>query len=422
MGVVFVTGAGLLGRGHGTRREHLGNERARMRAMARGILSATLLSCGFAGQSLAQTTYPNVKLTGRLQEQSYYFDNEAYASQVGPQSNIFTRRARIEARGNISENVSVYIAPSFEGGRNLSNLVTTCTSSEVPAGGGTPTITCRTTGRSGLRLRDAYIDVRFSKEASKSALYLRAGQEKRPYSRYELISSNNLPSIERGAGQGLLARASNDLFGSAGFLSHDVGASVRLEHKLDDVRLVTVKLGAYNGQGESLNDVNDKKSFGARATAAITDKIDVGGSWFSHDAIVTEGAVPDSSFSNSAWGLDAQYGETGDEGLFALVEYLQGEDASAATLQMRGIQGLAAYNIRMTSPTSWLYAVEPFARVDLADPDTDADDNGATTITAGLGLYMSSKAWIRIAYERQSFQAEDTEGVSGIRSMLAVSF
>jgi hypothetical protein len=76
----------------------------------------------------------------------------------------------------------------------------------------------------------------------------------------------------------------------------------------------------------------------------------------------------------------------------------------------------------MTSPTSWLYAIEPFARVDLADPDTDTDDDGATTITAGLGLYMSSKAWFRIAYERQSFQAEDAVSVSGIRSMLAVSF
>jgi hypothetical protein len=393
-----------------------------MRSTALGILSAIFLSGAFAGQASAQTTYPNVKVSGRLQEQSYYFGNEAYAAQVGPQSGIFTRRARIEARGDISENVSVYIQPSFEGGRNLSSLTTTCTSSEVPAGGGIPTITCRTTGRSGLRLRDAYIDVRFSKQDSKSALYLRAGQEKRPYSRYELTSSNNLPSIERGAGQGLPGRASNDLFGSAGFLSHDVGASVRLEHKLDEVRQVTLKLGAYNGQGESLNDLNDKKSIGARATAAVTPKIDVGASWFSHDAIVTVNGVPDSGFTNQAWDLDAQYGKTGDEGLFALVEYLQGKDASPAKLQIRGIQGVAAYNIRMTSPTSWLYAVEPFARVDLADPDTDTDDNAATTVTAGLGLYMSSKAWFRIAYERQSFQAAGAESVSGVRSMLAVSF
>ena len=96
---------------------------------------------------------------------------------VGPNSHIFTRRARIEARGEISENVSVYIQPSFEGGRSLSSVNTTGTSAPVPPGGGTPTITCRTTGRSGLRLRDAYIDVRLTKAVNKSAVYFRAGQE-----------------------------------------------------------------------------------------------------------------------------------------------------------------------------------------------------------------------------------------------------
>ena len=45
-------------------------------------------------------------------------------------------------------------------------------------------------------------------------------------SRYELTSSVNLPSIERGAGGGLVPRASNDLFVAAGFLAHDVGASL----------------------------------------------------------------------------------------------------------------------------------------------------------------------------------------------------
>src|SRR5215210_6886360 len=233
------------------------------------IVTGVALILG-ATAAAAQTTYPNVKLSGRLQEQFYYFSNEEFAATVGPQSNVFTRRARIEARGQISENVSVYIQPSLEGGRNLSSVATACTSTPVGAGGGTPVLTCRTTGRSGLRLRDAYIDVRFSPEASKSAFYLRAGQEKRPFSRYELTSSNNLPSIERGAGQGLVPRASNDLFSSAGFLSHDVGASIRYEYKLGDTQLLTLKVGAYNGQGESLNDVNDKKSFGARATAQVT--------------------------------------------------------------------------------------------------------------------------------------------------------
>jgi hypothetical protein len=375
-----------------------------------------------AGPAQAQTSYPNVKLAGRLQEQFYYFDNEVVAGTVGPQSNVFTRRARIEARGQISENVSLFIQPSYEGGRNLSGVTTTCTSTPVPAGGGTPTITCRTTGRSGLRLRDAYIDVRFGKEERKTDLYLRVGQEKRPVSRYELLSSNNLPSIERGAGQGLLPLASNDLFTAGGFLSHDVGASVRVEHKLDDVRLLTLKVGAYNGQGESLNDVNDKKSFGARGTFGVTPKLDVGASWFAHDGIVTVGTAPDSGFTNYAFDIDAQWGKPGDEGLFALAEYLHGNTATATKNDMQGFQAIAAYNIRTTSPTAWLYAFEPLLRVDVADPDTDVEDNGATTITAGVGLYLSSRAWIRVAYERQSFQADDAESISGVRSMLAVNF
>ena len=361
----------------------------------------------------AQTTYPNVKLTGRLQEQFYYFNNSDYAATVGPKSNFFTRRARIEARGQISENVAVYIQPSFEGGRNLSGVVTTCT--------GVP-LTCRTSGRSGLRLRDAWIDVRFSPEASKGALYLRAGQEKRPYSRYELTSSNNLPSIERGGGQGLLARASNDIFAAAGFVSHDVGASVRYEYKLDDTRLLTLKLGAYNGQGESLNDVNNKKSIGARGTVSITPKLDLGGSWFAHDGIVTVGGVPDSTFTNYAFDVDAQWGKPGDEGLFALAEYLHGNDASASKFTIQGLQGIAAYNIRMKSPMSWLYAVEPAFRLDVADPNTDANNDRTTTLTAVLGVYMSSKAQLRVAYERQSFQGGATPSISGIRSALTVSF
>ena len=383
--------------------------------------SALVLVGGFHGLQ-GQTVYPNVKINGRLHEQFYYFDNKDYASTVGPQDNFFTRRARIEARGNISENVVVFIQPSFEGGRNLSGVATTCTSTAVPAGGGTPVITCRTTGRSGLRLRDAWIDVRFAKEGAKGAFYLRAGQEKRPFSRYELTSSNNLPSIERGAGQGLLARASNDIFTSAGFVSHDVGASIRYEYKINDLQLVRLTLGAYNGQGESLNDVNNKKSIGARATASITPKIDVGGSWFAHDGIVTVAGVPDSSFTNYAFDIDAQYGKPGDEGLYVLGEYLHGNDATAAKNTMQGIQGIAAYNYRLTSPTSWLYAIEPAFRIDLADPNTNLDNDRTTTISAVVGFYLSSKAQFRVAYERQSFQGTNVPSISGVRSALTVNF
>jgi hypothetical protein len=393
-----------------------------MRSLERRFLGVSaLVLAAWSSTAQAQTTYPNVKFMGRLQTQFYYFDNDPYAAATGPNGNFFLRRARLEARGNISENVIVFIQPSFEGGRNLNSVVTTCTSSAVPAGGGTPVITCRTTGRSGIRLRDAWIDVRFAREGSRGAFYLRGGQEKRPFSRYELTSSNNLVSIERGAGTGLIPVASNDLFAGAGFVSHDVGASARYEYKLNDLQLVTLKFGVYNGQGESLNDINNKKSFGARATAAVTPKIDIGASWYAHDGIQTVAGVLDSTFTNYAYDVDAQYGKPGDEGLYVLAEYLQGNDATASKNNIRGFQGLAAYNYRFKSPTSWLYAIEPAFRYDQADPNTDLDDDRATLITGVLGVYFSSKAQFRVAYEHQSFQS-GAASISGVRSALTVNF
>jgi len=363
-----------------------------MRSLGRSTLGVTaLVLTSGVGMATAQTTYPNVKVTGRAQEQFYYFSNDDYPfATVGPKSNFFLRRVRVEARGNISENVSFFIQPSFEGG-NVS----------------------------GVRLRDAYIDVRLTPADRPTAIYLRGGQEKRPFGRYELTSSNNLPSIERGGGRGLIRNvASNDLFTAAGFLSHDVGASLRVEHKLDDVRLVRLTVGAYDGDGESRLDGNNGKSFGARATVGVTPKLDVGGSFFSHDGIVGT----DSSFNNSAWGLDAAWGKPGEEGLYLVGDYMQGKAFTAVKPDIRGISLVGAYNIRMKSPTSWLYAIEPAFRFDMSDPDTDADDNGSTLITAVLGFYLSSRVQFRVAYESQSFQATGAESINGVRSALTVNF
>jgi phosphate-selective porin O/P len=369
-----------------------------------------------AGALAAQTTYPNVKITGRLQEQFYYLDNDPYPV-VGPNSNFFTRRARIEAKGNIAENVSFIIQPSFEGGRTLSSLSATCQdlitdpTAVVPD---TLEVECSISGRGGVRLRDAYIEVAFTKPEAKNRFALRVGQEKRPFGRYELTSSNNLPSLERGAGQGLLQVASNNLFDANGFLSHDVGASLLVGLSTKG----TVQLGVYNGRGESVNDNNNAKSYGARATFQILPQINIGASYFSHDGIV----AGDSSATNNAWGVDAQWGKVGDEGLYVVADYMDGEAANAANTPIRGVSVVAAYHMRMKSPTSWLYAIEPAVRYDVADTDTDVDDTGTTLVSAGINLYMSSKAQLRFMYENQSFSASGAESISGVRSALTVNF
>ena len=64
------------------------------------------------------------------------------------------------------------------------------------------------------------------KPEAKNMLVLRAGQFKRFFGRYELTSSNNLPSIERGAYRGLVPVSSNDLAVANGYEAHDIGAGL----------------------------------------------------------------------------------------------------------------------------------------------------------------------------------------------------
>ena len=242
------------------------------------LIGVGLLSLLGAASAAAQTTYPSVRVTGRLQSQFYYFGNEDYTASTGSKSNFFIRRARIEARVAMNEYIIAYIQPSFEGGRAAAS--SSCTST-LDTLANTVTTRC-TNGNGGIRLRDAWIDVRLSKPEAPTAFTVRFGQEKRPFSRYELTSSSNLPSMERGAGRGLLAVQSNDIFGSAGLLSHDVGVSGRVERKLDATgRMVSLVAGIYNGRGESLNDNNNAKSFGIRASADVWSKLSVGGAWWS---------------------------------------------------------------------------------------------------------------------------------------------
>jgi hypothetical protein len=367
----------------------MGNFRSRL--LLGGALFLTV-----SADLAAQVTYPNVRIQGRLQTQGYYFGNEDFQATAGSQSNFFIRRARIQANVQITETIFAVIQPSFEDGSTR------------------------------LRLRDAYVDVGFQRGEPNTRFTLRMGQEKRPFGRYELMSSNNLPSIERGAGRGLVRAASNDLFLANSFLSHDMGAALLVRHKMGDAatQAITFQAGVYNGSGESRNDVNDAKSFGVRLTFPITAKLNVGGSYFSHDGVVTPPAAtePDSAYKNTAFGVDASWGQPGDEGLFLVGDFMSGESAADNDVKIQGISVVGAYHIRMKSPDAFLYGIEPSIRFDMADPDTDTDDDGATLITAALNIYMSSRAQLRFAYENQSFQASGVDGISGFRSAFTVNF
>ena len=371
--------------------------------MWRSASSLAFLTMLAAGAAAAQTTYPNVKVTGKLQVEFYDFNNGENAIYAAlptavraPESSFLVRRARVEARGNIAENVSFVISPNY------------------------------TTGQSGVTLKDAYLDVAFTKQEAKSAFVLRAGQFKRYFGRYELTSSNNLPSLERGAYRGLVPVSSNDLAVGNGFEAHDIGAGLRFTGL--DKRLALMG-SVMNGSLSPNNiDLNNGKSYYGRATFAITPMLAIGASYGDHDfqtidTLSTGPLVTDTTQTrNTGWGLDAQWSAPGNEGLYVMVDYLSGENTLNSANEIWGFQGVAAYNIRMKSPTSFLYAIEPAFRYDIAEPNNNIIDDQTTLITAGVNLYLSSKAQFRLMYESQSFEDSSLKTISGFRTALTMNF
>jgi hypothetical protein len=90
---------------------------------------------------------------------------------------------------------------------------------------------------------------------------------------------------------------------------------------------------------------------------------------------------------------------------------------------MRGASAIAAWNYRVSATGApMLHAIEPALRFDYADPNADTDDDGATLASAVLGFYFSSRAQLRIGYERQMFQDDALDAIGGIRTAVTVNF
>ncbi|MGH9261032.1 MAG: porin, partial [Acidimicrobiales bacterium] len=182
---------------------------------------------------------PNIRVSGRLQLQYRLSsgDSSSRYDPAAPDNQFLVRRLRIQTDVRFGDNMLLVIQPSFEMGS--------------------------------LRMRDAYLRVGLAPRFG-----LTMGQEKSPFQRYELTSSNNLPSIERGvviSGLSLQQEAMSNLVVANGYAAHDLGAFV--DYTTPGERF-TFKIGVQGGSRESTRDVNNAKSFFGRATGVLLTNAD----------------------------------------------------------------------------------------------------------------------------------------------------
>ena len=367
-----------------------------MRYHVRAIILATATAM-FAVAAQAQA--PNIRVAGRVQAHFRAASGDSSANfSVGgataqSRSGFEIRRLRIQTDVRFGDNINLVIQPSFE--------------------------------MSLLRMRDAYLRVGLTPRVG-----LTMGQEKSPFQRYELNSSNNLPSIERGLRVLALSNkeALNNLLEANGYIAHDLGAFV--DFAAPNNRFA-VKLGMQNGSRESSADVNNSKSFFGRATATLLSNADaqptlqVGASLASRDRAIcrTLGATPgtctnyyaDSSKQTTAFGLDVEYGGF-RPGWHVIADFATGDNVPIATrlatgrnsanldslsgpvVTFTGIHVVGAYRLALAGTEPRLVQIiEPALRIDYTDPNTSAKGDHGTLVTPALNVYFANTVVLRAA-------------------------
>jgi len=369
---------------------------------------------------------PSVRIAGRVQAHFSTSSGDStgsYDDAAAVSSQFEIRRLRLEAEARIGSRAMMRIAPSVEMAR--------------------------------LRMRDAFLRVAIS-----DALGVTMGQEKKPMDRYSMISSNTLPSIERGARiRGLSSRSHSDVLEDNGYTEHDIGASVDL--RADRGRIL-LKAGVYNGSGESTLDVNGAKTAGARITARLAGSerrpvLRVGAAFVSRDRGITAGATgsafaPDSARRTNAWGFDLEWGDF-RPGLHVIADAAAGTALRAGAhcldggtpIDCRVDNGNNLGALRPNAPDSafatfasiqavaaWrsperrhglVRAVEPAVRVAITDPDRDTNGDGVVLLTPVLNLYFSETTVLRAGYDLYRYRdAGTTHTASAIRIAWQSSF
>jgi len=388
-----------------------------------------LLACAPAiAHAQQQPTYPNVRFKGRLQTEFRTSDIESTNADGTPaevntvvSNEFFLRRFYVEADGYLARSIRVKM--------------------ELNA------------TRRAVNLEDAWVDVGLGRFVT-----WRAGQEKKPVERQELISSSLYPTVERGAqvagmrNQNLVSE--NNFLTAAGFASHDIGTSLEV-HTADSAAVpVSLRLGVWTGQGKDNPEVNNAKTFGGRLQVAPIRNLSVGASFVSHDDPIsvsvttstgtTKVIAADSAGRSTAFGLDAEWGAVNTDGLHLVADASIGKEgrAGAFTSTLAGLRATAPgtgfsprfrtlhlvgeYRVRLANAGT-LTGIGPVLRFDRTEPDTD-NDVGSTLLTPGVNLYFGRNAWVMVNYDvvmpgdRLDLGRGAGEAVHSFKTMLRIFF
>jgi Phosphate-selective porin O and P len=327
---------------------------------AAALLTLMVLPVGLEAQVELRSRAARLTITGRVHTQ---WNHTSVNSEIS--STFFVRRARLTAEIKINDFISGKVQPEY--------------------------------GEGAVSLRDAYVDLTFD-----PAFRWRIGQFKRPFDRFELVSSTQILVIERAGG----VRGVPDCAGvgnvcsfsrfteKLNFSDRDIGFEF-----LGNVGKFMWSASVTNGRGPNNRvDENGTKSYSGRLEYR-GDGLTIGGNFGVHD--YTNDSTGTDKYA-PAFGVDVDWGQYEQPGVHLKAGFVYGDNwknlTTADPSKFMTTQAIAAYMFGVKD-NPFLYGIEPVFRVSYGDPDTDTAGDDGWLWTPGIAAYFSGRNKLALNFD-----------------------
>jgi phosphate-selective porin OprO/OprP len=288
--------------------------------------------------------------------------------QSGVNNAFDLHRARLDAKGNITDQWSYEVYTEFA---------------------------------ASTKLIDAYTSYKVA-----DFLKVTAGQFKLPFSNENLTSDSQLEFIDRSQGVEALVSRSKDVIGNSN--GRDIGVQLSGSFaKLDDHYLFDYSFGVFNGAGYNVTtDNNNHKDFSGRLVVHPIKNLDFGGSIYSGEDIATGKTA---TTARNRYGFDGRY-VLGALSLTA--EYIHGTDAA---IHKEGWFAQAGYFVIPKT-------LQLVAKYDTYDPNQVLKTDRSTIYYGGFNYVFN--AWTKLAvdylYRREETATQVKNNI--IEAQLQIAF
>ncbi|MGE5395872.1 MAG: porin, partial [Candidatus Saccharibacteria bacterium] len=232
------------------------------------------------------------------------------------------------------------------------------------------------------KVLDAYIELKLN-----DYINFTAGQFKVPFSFENLLSSTQLPLIDRSQVVEALTARGKDVIGNQN--GRDIGLQLSgLLIKSNDRPVLDYRFGIFNGAGINIADNNEKKDLAARLSLHPVTGLDISGSYYQGQRFIPEVktnnvvTTPSANVDRNRYGADLSYDL---KNLSLRGEYIHGTDDQT---EREGYYIQGGYYFFQRK-------FQLVAKYDFYDADLSKSDNASTWEVVGANFFFNPSTKIQ---------------------------